>query len=357
MLKRAFTTQVKQQQKRIILSGIQPTGSPHLGNFLGALDNWARLQQKDTMTYYAVVDLHAITMPQDPKVLRQSKHDMAAALLACGVDPKQSVLFEQSKVRGHTELGWIFNCITPVGWLGRMTQWKSKIEKSHVSHAQALLETSKSASLKMGLFDYPVLQAADILIYRATHVPVGADQMQHLELSRDIAALFNSSFKSKYFTKPEAIIPPATKRVMSLRDPTNKMSKSDPSDLSRINLFDEPKVIQQKVNRAMTDSVKGISYDVDQRPGVSNLINIYAAVTNLSVDDALKEMADLQNSQQLKQAVSDAIITRIQPIQAEYVKLQADPAYVQQVLKDGAAKAQITANQTMEQVYKLVGLD
>ncbi|KAI8341194.1 tryptophanyl-tRNA synthetase [Chlamydoabsidia padenii] len=299
-------------------------------------------------------------MPQDPKVLRQSKHDMAAALLACGVDPKRSVLFEQSKVRGHTDLAWIFNCITPVGWLGRMTQWKSKIDKSHTSHAQVLLETSTSAnaaSLKMGLFDYPVLQAADILIYKATHVPVGADQMQHLELSRDIATLFNKTFKSKYFTKPEAIIPPATKRVMSLRDPTNKMSKSDPSDHSRINLFDEPKVIQQKVSKALTDGHKGISYDVEQRPGVSNLINIYAAVTNLSVEEALDDLAGLHSSQQLKQAVSEAIITRIQPIQAEYVKLQADPTFVQQVLKEGAAKAQSTADQTMEQVYKLVGFD
>ncbi|CAO3591998.1 unnamed protein product [Absidia cylindrospora] len=285
---------------------------------------------------------------------------MAAALLACGVDPKQSALFEQSKVRGHTELAWIFNCITPVGWLGRMTQWKSKIEKSHTSHAQALMETSTSAgtaSLKMGLFDYPVLQAADILIYRATHVPVGEDQIQHLELCRDIATLFNNNTKSKYFTKPDAISPPSTKRIMSLRDPSSKMSKSDPSDFSRINLFDEPKVIQQKINKAMTDGHKGISFDTENRPGVSNLINIYAAVNNMSVDDALKDMNGLQNSQQLKQAVSDAVITRIQPIQAEYVKLQADPSYVQQVLKDGAVKAQVRADETIKQVYKLMGLD
>ncbi|KAI8097049.1 tryptophanyl-tRNA synthetase [Halteromyces radiatus] len=298
-------------------------------------------------------------MPQNPQVLRQSKHDMATALLACGVDPQKSVLFEQSKVRGHTELAWIFNCITPVGWLGRMTQWKSKLEsRSPSSHAQALLDTStsSSASLKMGLFDYPVLQAADILIYRATHVPVGADQIQHLELSRDIATLFNKTFKSKYFIKPEAIIPPSTKRVMSLRDPTSKMSKSDPAEASRINLFDTPETIRNKIGKAVTDGQREISFDVEKRPGVSNLINIYAAVASKSVEDALNDMQGIQSSQQLKQLVADAVITRIQPIQAEYVKLQADPAYVQQVLKDGAERAQVTADQTMEQVYKLVGL-
>ncbi|CAO3613778.1 unnamed protein product [Cunninghamella blakesleeana] len=304
-----------------------------------------------------VVDLHAITMPQDPKVLKQSKFDMAVALLACGIDPKRSVLFEQSKVRGHTELTWIFNCITPVGWLGRMTQWKSKLDKTlTTSHAQALLDTSTTtASLKMGLFDYPVLQAADILIYRATHVPVGDDQLQHLELSRDIAKLFNSTFKQDYFIKPEAITPPATKRVMSLRDPTSKMSKSDPSDASRINLFDPPKLIQQKIRKAVTDSQREISFDIQTRPGISNLINIYSTVQDITIEEALNELKGAQSTKQLKEMVSDAIITRVEPIQKEHIKLQADPDFVYQVLKEGAEKAQITADETMDQVYKIVG--
>ncbi|CAO3644034.1 unnamed protein product [Cunninghamella echinulata] len=306
-----------------------------------------------------VVDLHAITMPQDPKILRQSKHDMAAALLACGIDPERSVLFEQSKVRGHAELAWIFNCLTPVGWLGRMTQWKSKMDKTlTTSHAQVLMDTTTStSSLKMGLFDYPVLQAADILIYKATHVPVGDDQLQHLELARDIAKLFNSTYKQNYFIKPEVITPPSTKRVMSLREPTNKMSKSDPSDASRINLFDPPKLIQQKIRKAVTDSQRDISFDPQSRPGVSNLINIYSAIQDISIDDALDDLKQANSSQQLKEMISDAIITRIEPIQKEYIKLQADPIYVQQILKKGAEKAQVAASQTMDQVYKIIGFN
>ncbi|KAI8062450.1 tryptophanyl-tRNA synthetase [Gongronella butleri] len=355
--KRAFSTaQATGRSKRVILSGIQPTGVPHLGNYLGALDNWVKLQEKDTTTYYMVVDMHAITMPQNALALRRSKREMATCLLACGVRPEESAIFEQSKVIGHAELAWIFNCITPVGWLGRMTQWKSKLGKAHASHADALLDTSAStASLKMGLFDYPVLQAADILLYKASHVPVGEDQMQHLELTRDIAALFNSHFKSKYFSKPNAIIPPSTKRVMSLRDPSSKMSKSDASDLSRINLLDTPDVIQKKIGRAVTDSERTITYEPDTRAGVANLVNIYCAVTNLPVDDAMRDLGQLTSHQQLKQHVSDAVIARLAPIQSEHARLQADPAYVQQVLADGAAKAQVVADRTIKEVYDIIG--
>ncbi|ORX61744.1 tryptophanyl-tRNA synthetase [Hesseltinella vesiculosa] len=355
MWKRAFSTHVP-RPKRVILSGIQPTGIPHLGNYLGALDNWVRLQDKDTTTYYMVVDLHAITMPQDAKILRQSKRDMATALLACGVSPEQSAIFEQSKVRGHAELAWIFNCITPVGWLGRMTQWKSKLGKAHGSHADALLDTSTStASLKMGLFDYPVLQAADILLYKASHVPVGADQIQHLELTRDIASLFNSHFKHKFFEKPDAISPPATKRVMSLRDPTSKMSKSDVSEMSRISLFDTPDAIRKKIGRAVTDSEPGVTFDQEHRPGVANLINIYSAMTNKTTEESMQDFGQLTSMQPFKQMVADAVITRLEPIQKEYARLQADPAFVQKVLDDGAAKAQVVADKTIKEVYNIVG--
>lgn len=344
-----------------MFSGIQPTGTPHLGNYLGALANWARLQDPDPITgatsvnYYSIVDLHAITMPQDPATLRQAKIDVAATLLACGVDPKRSVLFEQSRVRAHTELAWIFNCITPVGWLGRMTQWKTKMEGRGLSHAQVLADESLTSGLKMGLFDYPVLQAADILLYKGTHVPVGEDQIQHLELARDIAGLFNKTFKP-VFPKPEAIVPPAAKRVMSLRDPTGKMSKSDPSDFSRLNLIDSPQLIQSKIAKATTDGIRGVSYDPVNRPGMSNLVTIYAAMRDIEIEDAVKECADITSTKDFKSRVSEAIIEKLHPIQSELVRLQADEGYVRKVLEEGAQKADQVASNTMEEVYKVVGL-
>lgn len=328
---------------------------------MGALANWARLQDPDPITgasslnYYSIVDLHAITMPQDPATLRQAKVDVAATLLACGVDPERSILFEQSRVRAHTELAWIFNCITPVGWLGRMTQWKTKMEGRGMSHAQVLADESLTSGLKMGLFDYPVLQAADILLYKGTHVPVGEDQIQHLELARDIAGLFNKTFKP-IFTKPEAIVPPAAKRVMSLRDPTSKMSKSDPSDFSRLNLVDSPQLIQSKIAKATTDGIRGVSYDPVNRPGMSNLVSIYAAMRDIEVEDAVKECADITSTKDFKTRVSEAIIEKLQPIQSELVRLQADEGYIIKVLDDGAQKADQVANNTMEEVYKVVGL-
>ncbi|KAI8075894.1 tryptophanyl-tRNA synthetase [Gilbertella persicaria] len=361
LIKRSLTTGTVKKTRRVF-SGIQPTGTPHLGNYLGALANWARLQEADPVTgelplnYYSIVDLHAITMPQDPATLRQAKFDMAATLLACGVDPKRSVLFEQSRVRAHAELAWIFNCITPVGWLGRMTQWKSKLEKAPSSgHAQSLTDETLTSGLKMGLFDYPVLQAADILLYKGTHVPVGEDQMQHLELARDIAGLFNKTF-TYVFPKPNVIVPPAAKRVMSLREPTSKMSKSDPSDYSRLNLIDSPQVIQSKIAKATTDSIRGVTFDLVERPGVSNLVNIYAAMRDINIEDAVKEFADITSTKDFKNKVSEAIIEKLQPIQSELARLQADQGYVKQVLDEGAEKANSVANETMEQVYKAVGL-
>ncbi|KAI8391486.1 tryptophanyl-tRNA synthetase [Radiomyces spectabilis] len=363
MFKRALTTTTA--KSKTILSGIQPTGIPHLGNYLGAVNNWVRLQDVDPVTqvkpvnYYMIVDLHAITMPQRPDELRASKFDMATALLACGIDPEQSALFEQSRVRAHSELAWILNCITPVGWLGRMTQWKSKMDVSReksISHAQILADESLTSGLRMGLFDYPVLMAADILLYKATHVPVGEDQTQHLELARDIAKLFNTTFKTRLFPKPTGIIPPSTKRVMSLRDPQVKMSKSDPSDSSRINLTDTPSVIQSKIRRATTDGVRGISYDPKERPGVANLVDILAAVRDISADQVIQSVADVQSTKVFKDMVAEALIEKLVPIQKDIERLRNDRGYVEQVLQAGAQKANAVANENIEQVYKAVGL-
>ncbi|CEP07306.1 hypothetical protein [Parasitella parasitica] len=360
LIKQTVSAQSARKARRVF-SGIQPTGTPHLGNYLGALVNWTRLQEADATTgelplnYYSIVDLHAITMPQEPASLRQAKLDVAATLLACGIDPKRSILFEQSRVRCHAELAWIFNCITPVGWLGRMTQWKSKMEKMGGSHAQSLTDESLTSGLKMGLFDYPVLQAADILLYKGTHVPVGQDQMQHLELARNIAALFNKTFEYT-FPKPEAIVPPATKRVMSLRDPASKMSKSDPSDYSRLNLVDSPDVIRSKIAKATTDGIRGVSYDPVERPGVSNLLGIYAAMRDIDVHEAVKECSDITSTKAFKDRVTESIIARLQPIQSELFRLQADKGYLVCVLDDGALRADQAAKDTMEQVYKAVGL-
>jgi tryptophanyl-tRNA synthetase len=325
------------------------------------LANWARLQKPDAngvqpVNYYSIVDLHAITLPQDPATLRQSKLDVAATLLACGIDPKKSILFEQSRVRAHAELAWIFNCITPVGWLGRMTQWKSKMESRGVSHAQVLSDENMTNGLKMGLFDYPVLQAADILLYKGTHVPVGEDQMQHLELARDIASLFNNTFSSSIFPKPDAIVPPAAKRIMSLREPENKMSKSDPSDFSRLNLVDPPELIKKKISKATTDSIRGVSYNIEERPGMSNLVGIYAAMRDIDVDEAVKHFADVTSTKVFKDQVADAVVEKLQPIQQELVRLQNDMGYVKQVLDKGAKDAEEVAYNTMEEVYKVVGL-
>ncbi|KAI7850447.1 tryptophanyl-tRNA synthetase [Circinella umbellata] len=298
-------------------------------------------------------------MPQDPDILRRSKFDMAVSLLACGVDPKKSALFEQSRVAAHSELAWIFNCLTPVGWLGRMTQWKSKMDqkRGHVaSHAEILADESLTTGLKMGLFDYPVLQAADILLYKATHVPVGQDQLQHLELARDTAKLFNKTFKKNVFPKPIAITPPESQRVMSLRQPTAKMSKSDPSEQSRINLSDTPEVIQSKIRRATTDSLAGVSYDKQKRAGVSNLLTIYSAVRDISIEKAVQEFEGVESTKQFKEQVADAVIDRIVPIRNELARLQDDPGYVRQVLDEGAEKAVEVAHKHMEEVYKVIGL-
>ncbi|KAG0083621.1 Tryptophan--tRNA ligase, mitochondrial, partial [Podila epicladia] len=288
----------KPQPKPVIFSGIQPTGQPHLGNYLGAISNWVTLQEQahdaNETLLFSVVDLHAITMPQNPDKLRKERREMAVTLLACGIDPKKCILFEQSKVSGHAELAWILNCMTPFGWLARMTQWKSKMGVTR--GIQSLEDVNSTAGLQLGLFAYPVLMAADVLLYKATKIPVGEDQVQHLELARDIAVTFNKTVKQPFFPLPRPVIT-ETKRVMSLRDPTNKMSKSDPSDQTRINLVDTPKVIRSKIRKATTDEIRGISYDRAERPAVANLVDMYAAIGKVSVEDVVREHAQSNNAQ------------------------------------------------------------
>ncbi|KAG0232678.1 Tryptophan--tRNA ligase, mitochondrial [Actinomortierella wolfii] len=343
-------------EKPIILSGIQPTGHPTLGNYLGAISNWVALQEQahaaNELALFMVVDLHALTMPQNPEKLRQERKDMAVTLLACGLDPNKCILFEQSKVPQHSELAWLLNCMTPVSWLARMTQWKSKLKISVENDSVA--DAVATEKLCLGLFAYPVLMAADVLLYRAAKIPVGEDQIQHLELARDVATTFNKTVKAKFFPMPKPIIT-QTKRVMSLRDPFSKMSKSDPSDQSRINMVDPPSLIAQKIKRAVTDSTMGITYDPENRPAIANLLRIYAAMKNTTAEAIALEHAQ-SSAAQFKEGLADAVISHLTPIQQEMARIQADPGYVEKVLEEGAQKAREIAHPNLMEVHRLLGL-
>jgi tryptophanyl-tRNA synthetase len=334
-----------------VFSGMQPTGNLHLGNYLGAMLNWIHMQDTHECIY-CVVDHHAITVWQEPRELRKAIIDVTAAYLACGLDPKKSVIFNQSQVAEHAELAWIFNCVARLGWLNRMTQFKEKAGKD-----------KEAASV--GLFVYPVLMAADILGYRATHVPVGEDQKQHLELARDIAIKFNNDFAGaiadhgldpEFFVPPEPHITGPATRVMSLRDGTKKMSKSDPSDLSRLNLTDDADTIARKIRKAKTDpeplpsEVAGLK----TRPEAENLTGIYAALAGESVEQVLAQYGGGQFSA-FKNALADLAVARLGPIGVETKRLQADPAYVEIVLNDGAARARAIAAPIVRKTREVVG--
>jgi tryptophanyl-tRNA synthetase len=325
-----------------VLSGIQPTGNLHLGNYLGAIQNWVAMQH-EMESLYCIVDLHAITLWQEPEALRRGIRDMAAALLACGIDPAKAILFNQSMVREHAELAWVLNCTARVGWLSRMTQFKDKAGKD-----------KEGASV--GLFTYPVLQAADILVYAATHVPVGDDQKQHLELARDIAQKFNNDYKCELFVQPAPIIPKASARIMSLRDGKAKMSKSDPSDMSRINLTDDADQIASKIKKAKTDAdvlpdnVKAL----EGRAEAENLVGIYAAMSAQSVEAVLTQFAG-QGFGAFKPALAELLVTKLAPITAAYRTLKDDRAHIDSVLRDGAARATAIAAPLLRQVYDAVG--
>jgi len=329
--------------KPLVFSGMQPTNTLHLGNYLGALKNWVKLQESMDCIY-CVVDLHAITVWQDPADLTRSTREVAAAYIAAGVDPKRSILFNQSQVAAHAELAWVFNCVARIGWLNRMTQFKEKAGKNRENSS-------------VGLYVYPDLMAADILAYRATHVPVGEDQKQHLELARDIAQKFNTDFKAPdFFPIPEPVIMGPGTRVMSLRDGTKKMSKSDESDFSRINLTDDADKIADKIRKARTDmhpmpeSAEGFK----DRPEVENLVNIFAALADKTPDDILRDHAGTQFSS-FKNALADVAVSRLTPIAAEMRRLLNDVAEIDRILKAGAERAAAIAAPVMKDMRKLVG--
>ncbi len=336
MTKAAFTPRV--------FSGIQPSGGLTLGNYLGAMKRFVDMQESGTQTIYCMVDLHAITVWQDPEKLRHATRELCAGFIAAGLNPEKSILFNQSQVAEHAQLAWIFNCVARMGWMKRMTQFKDKAGKN-----------AENASL--GLFGYPALMAADILVYHATHVPVGEDQKQHLELTRDIAMKFNHDYGVDFFPITEPVIEGAATRVMSLRDGSKKMSKSDPSDLSRINLTDNADTIAKKIRKAKTDpeplpsEIKGL----EDRPEARNLVNIYAALADMSVDQVMAEMAGKAFSE-FKPMLADLAVAKLAPISDEMARLMQDVSEIDRILGEGADKARAIAAPILKQTYQIVGM-
>lgn len=325
-----------------VFSGVQPTGNLHLGNYLGAIRNWVDLQYRYECLY-CVVDLHAITIFQEPKALRDSTREVAAGLIAAGIDPRRSILFNQSQVPAHAELAWIINCITRLGWLNRMTQFKDKAGKNR--------EAASS-----GLYVYPNLMAADILVYKATHVPVGEDQKQHLELTRDVAQKFNNDYGVNFFPEVEPLILGEATRVMSLRDGAKKMSKSDPSDYSRITMTDDADAIALKIRKAKTDPepIPETAASLSGRPEAANLIGIYGALSGQSRDQVCDAFAG-KGFAEFKNALADLCVEKLAPIAEEMRRLRQDPAYVDSVLREGAAKARALAEPILREVHDIVG--
>lgn len=334
-----------------VVSGIQPTGKPHLGNYLGAIRNYVKLQDDAHASggecLIFIADLHAISMPHDPAELRSSTLELVATLVACGLDPDKAILFNQAQVPQHTELQWLLNGTARMGWLNRMTQWKDKAGKNREGQSVAL-------------FTYPVLQAADVLLYQATHVPVGEDQKQHLELARDIAQKFNNDFgseQSPIFTLPDAIIPAEAARIMSLRDGAAKMSKSDPSDMSRINLSDDADTMAQKVKKAKTDpeALPSEEAGLAERPEARNLVGIYAALAGQSVAEVLGEYGG-QGFGGFKPALADLLVAKLGPIRDRFVALKDDTEALDAILARGAAKARERGSPTLSAAYRALGL-
>lgn len=335
-----------------VFSGMQPTGNLHLGNYLGAMVRWVEMQ-KSHECLYCIVDLHAITLWQDPAELKQSIREVAAAYIASGLDPKRSIIFNQSQVAAHAELAWIFNCVARLGWLDRMTQFKEKAGK-------------EKERASVGLYAYPVLMAADILLYRGTHVPVGEDQKQHLELARDIAQKFNNDYRESivangyadglFFPLPEPMIQGPATRVMSLRDGTKKMSKSDPSDLSRINMSDDRDAIARKIQKAKTDPEPLPSEEggLTGRPEADNLVGIYAALADTTKEKVLSELGGSQFSA-FKKQLADLAVARVAPVNAEMQRLLGDPAEIDRILADGASRARTLAAPILIEIKNIVG--
>ncbi|XP_068185710.1 tryptophan--tRNA ligase, mitochondrial [Antennarius striatus] len=322
-----------------VFSGIQPTGVPHLGNYLGALENWVALQDQYPSVLYSIVDLHSITQPQDPARLRSNILDMAASLLACGIDPERAILFQQSQVSEHAELSWILSCLTSMPRLQHLPQWKMKSKVKNEG--------------SVGLYTYPVLQAADILLYKSTHVPVGEDQIQHLELAQGLARIFNGRY-GFLFPEPDALLS-STRKVKSLRDPSSKMSKSDTQTMATISITDSPDDIALKIRRAVTDFTSEVTFDPETRPGVSNLVTIHAATARIGVEEAVTQARGLDTGA-YKALVSEAVIQSLTPIREELQRLRMDPAHLEGVLTQGTCRAQELAAPVLREVRKRVGL-
>lgn len=327
-----------EEKRKVIFSGIQPSGELTLGNYLGAIKNWIKLQD-EYECYFCVVDLHAITVKQEPKNLRARTLEVMATYIASGIDPKKNTIFIQSHVPAHSEAAWLLNCYTYMGELGRMTQYKDKSQKY-------------GESVAAGLFNYPVLMAADILLYQTDLVPVGSDQKQHLELARDIAKRFNNTY-SETFVIPEPYIAPNGAKIMSLQEPTKKMSKSDDNPNSYILIMDPPEVIRKKISRAVTDSIGIVKYR-DEQPGVKNLITILSTLTGMSIDEIEKKYEG-QGYAQFKKDVAEAIISEIEPIQKKIKELLSDKTYLESIYKAGAEKANYVALKTLRKMQKKIG--
>jgi tryptophanyl-tRNA synthetase len=328
-----------------IFSGVQPTGNLHLGNYLGAIKNFVELQdQRETDCIFCVVDLHAITIKQDPKLLKRNIRETTATFIASGIDPNKSIIFNQSSVSAHSEVAWILSCVSRIGWLNRMTQFKEKAGKD-----------KEKASV--GLYAYPVLMAADILLYDATHVPVGDDQKQHLELCRDIAQKFNSDFEVKNFLKvPEPLIQKEFSRIMSLKDGTKKMSKSDPSDLSRINLTDDKDQIINKIKKAKTDTMPMPNEinNLEKRPETENLLGIYSSLSNQNLEQSISKFNN-KNFSEFKEELSQLLIEKIDPISKEIKRLTKDEKYLDDILIDGSRKADQVASEKVNKIKQILG--
>ncbi len=327
-----------------VFSGIQPSGGLTLGNYLGAIKRFVEMQESGMETIYCIVDLHAITVWQEPEKLRRATRELCAGYIAAGLDPEKSILFNQSQVSAHAELGWVFSCVARIGWLNRMTQFKDKAGKNR-----------EKASV--GLFSYPTLMAADILLYHATHVPVGEDQKQHLELTRDIAAKFNHDYGVDFFPLPEPVIEGAATRVMSLRDGTKKMSKSDPSDMSRINMTDDADTIAKKIRKAKTDpdALPSEVAGLEGRAEAKNLVSIYAALADISVEEALRQVGGKQFSE-FKPMLSELAVEKLSPIAGRMEELMQDPGELDRILGDGAARARAIAAPILDRTLDIVGM-
>ncbi|MGH1464325.1 MAG: tryptophan--tRNA ligase [Cognatishimia sp.] len=327
-----------------VFSGIQPSGGLTLGNYLGAMKRFVQTQDTGVQSIYCMVDLHAITVWQDPQKLRNATRELCAGYIASGLDPKKSILFNQSQVPEHTQLGWIFNCVARMGWMQRMTQWKDKAGKN-----------TQNASL--GLLAYPALMAADILLYHATHVPVGEDQKQHVELTRDIATKFNHDYGVDFFPISEPVIEGAATRVMSLRDGSKKMSKSDPSDASRINMTDDADTIAKKIRKAKTDAdaLPSESKGLEDRPEARNLVNIFAALNDQSIDQVLADVGGKQFSE-FKPMLAELAVEKLSPISGEMARLMQDPSEIDKILAGGAMRAREIATPILQETYRIVGM-